>query len=74
MEFIRPQIVRVMAHVLLQGGFWRAGPAHGLCATATALAWKGGNGPRLLRIWRMHCKIRLARTGDDACATRVRYA
>jgi hypothetical protein len=33
-----------------------------------------GNGPRLLRIRRMHCKIRIDRTGDDACAARVRYA
>jgi hypothetical protein len=33
-----------------------------------------GNGPRLLRIWRMHCKIRFARTGDDACAAQVPYA
>jgi hypothetical protein len=33
-----------------------------------------GNRSRLLRIWRMHCKIRFARTGDDACAARVRYA
>jgi hypothetical protein len=33
-----------------------------------------GNGPILLRIWRMHCKIRIARARDDACAARVRYA
>jgi hypothetical protein len=33
-----------------------------------------GNGPRLMRMWRMYRKIRFARMGDDACAARVRYA